>query len=51
MTELLTAQNGLTATRAREEGARYDLWTALSNVERAGGQLAGQNRPEKEGAL
>lgn len=40
VTELLTAQNGLTATRAREESARYDLWTARSNVERATGQLA-----------
>lgn len=40
VTELLTAQNGLTATRAREESARYDLWTALSNVERAAGRLA-----------
>jgi outer membrane protein len=39
VTELLTAQNGLTATRAREESARYDLWTAQSNVERAGGKL------------
>lgn len=42
VTELLTAQNGLTATRAREESARYDLWTALSNVERAGGRLGGE---------
>ncbi len=40
VTELLTAQNGLTATRTREESARYDLWTALSNVERAAGRLA-----------
>ena len=40
VTELLTAQNGLAATRTREESARYDLWTALSNVERAAGRLA-----------
>lgn len=43
VTELLTAQNGLTATRTREESARYDLWTAISNIERAGGKLGEKN--------
>jgi outer membrane protein TolC len=37
--ELLTAQVGLTGTRTRNVAARYDYWIALSNLERAKGQL------------
>jgi len=39
ITELLTAQVGLTATRTRDVAAYYDCLTAVSNVERAQGQL------------
>lgn len=38
--ELLTAQVGLTGTRTRNVAALYDYWIALSNLERARGQLA-----------
>lgn len=37
--ELLTAQAGLTGTRTRNVAALYDYLTALSNLERAKGQL------------
>ncbi len=37
--ELLTAQTGLTGTRTRNVAAQYDCLTALSNLERARGQL------------
>ncbi len=37
--ELLTAQVGLTGTRARNVAARYDCLTALSNLQRARGEL------------
>ncbi|MDD5677998.1 MAG: TolC family protein [Kiritimatiellae bacterium] len=37
--ELLTAQVGLTGTRTRNVAALYDYLTALSNLERARGQL------------
>ena len=40
LTELLTAQLGLTAIRTRDVAAYYDCLTALSNVERARGTLA-----------
>lgn len=37
--ELLTAQVGLTGTRTRNVAARYDYLTALSNLQRARGEL------------
>lgn len=37
--ELLTAQVGLTGTRSRNVAARYDCLTALSNLQRARGEL------------
>ncbi len=37
--ELLTAQTGLTGARTRKVAAQYDCLTALSNLERARGQL------------
>ena len=40
--ELLTAQVGLTGTRTRNVAALYDYWIALSNLERARGQLVGR---------
>ena len=40
--ELLTAQVGLTGTRSRNVAALYDYWIALSNLERAKGQLVGR---------
>lgn len=40
--ELLTAQVGLTGTRSRNVAALYDYWIALSNLERARGQLVGR---------
>jgi len=36
--DLLTAQNGLTATRTRQVAAQYDCLIALANVERAMGR-------------
>jgi len=39
LSELLTAQVGLTGTRTRNVAALYDYWIALSNLERAKGQL------------
>ena len=39
ITELLTAQVGLTATRTRLAAARYDYLIARSNLERAQGRL------------
>lgn len=39
ITELLTAQLGLTATRTREQAAKYDFLIAQSNVARARGEL------------
>lgn len=39
ITELLTAQVGLTASQTREVVAYYDYLIALSNVKRAGGEL------------
>ena len=39
ITELMTAQVGLTATRSRQISARYDSLTARSNVARARGEL------------
>ena len=39
ITELLTAQVGRTATRTRAEAARYDVWIARSNLDRAQGLL------------
>jgi outer membrane protein TolC len=39
ITELLTAQVGLTATRTRHVAALYDYLSALSNIERARGAL------------
>jgi outer membrane protein len=53
ITELLTAQVGLTATRTRHVAALYDYLIALSNIERARGSLtsryeglAGKNTEE-----
>ena len=40
--ELLTAQVGLTGTRTRNVAALYDYLTAISNLDRARGQLAGR---------
>ena len=40
--ELLTAQTGLTGTRTRHVAALYDGLIALSNLERARGQLVGR---------
>ncbi len=40
ITELMTAQVGLTATRSRQVAARYDYLIARSNVQRAVGGLA-----------
>ncbi len=40
VTELLTAQVGLTATRSRDTAAYYDLLVAQSNLKRARGELA-----------
>ena len=42
LAELLTAQTGLTGTRTRNVAARYDYLIALSNLERARGQLVGR---------
>jgi outer membrane protein len=42
ITELMTAQVGLTATRTRQVAARYDYLVARSNVQRAVGGLAGR---------
>jgi outer membrane protein len=42
ITELMSAQVGLTATRTRQVAARYDYLVARSNVQRAVGGLAGQ---------
>lgn len=39
LSELLTAQVGLTGTRTRNVAALYDYWIAISNLERAKGQL------------
>jgi outer membrane protein len=39
ITDLLTAQVGLTGTRTRDVSAHYDYLTALANVERAQGEL------------
>ena len=39
VTELLTAQGGLTATRSRSTAAYYDLLVAQSNLKRARGEL------------
>ena len=39
VTELLTAQVGLTATRSRSTSAYYDLLVAQSNLKRARGEL------------
>lgn len=39
VTDLLTAQVGLTATRSRSTAAYYDLLVALSNLKRARGEL------------
>ncbi len=38
--ELITAQTGLTAMKARDTAARFDYLIALSNLERAEGKLA-----------
>ena len=38
ISDLLTAQNGLTATRTRQVAAQYDCLIALANVERAMGR-------------
>lgn len=43
ITELLTAQVGLTATRTRLAAARYDYLIARSNLERAQGLLSKEN--------
>ena len=40
--ELLTAQTGLTGTRTRNVAALYDYLIALSNLDRARGQLVGR---------
>lgn len=40
VTELLTAQAGLTATRSRHTAAYYDVLVAQSNLKRARGELA-----------
>jgi outer membrane protein TolC len=45
--ELLTAQVGLTGTRSRNVAALYDYWIALSNLERAKGELV--QRYERRG--
>jgi outer membrane protein TolC len=42
ITELLTAQVGLTASQTREVVAYYDYLIALSNVKRAGGELVAE---------
>lgn len=39
LSELLTAQVGLTGTRTRNVAALYDYWIALSNLDRAKGVL------------
>ena len=39
VTDLLTAQVGLTATRSRSTAAYYDLLVAQSNLKRARGEL------------
>jgi outer membrane protein TolC len=48
LSQLLTAQEGLTGTRTRNVAALYDYWIALSNLERARGALvqryAGKNK-------
>jgi len=49
VTELLTAQTGLTANRVREESARYDLWPAASNLRRAGGDPGLETERAAEG--
>ena len=48
MTELMSAQVGVTATRSRVVAARYDYLTARSNVERATGSLWTKYGQEKE---
>lgn len=40
VTDLITSQTGLTATKARQVAAHYDHLIALADVERAGGRLA-----------
>ena len=42
ITELMTAQVGLTATRTRQVAARYDSLLSQANVSRAAGQLVGK---------
>lgn len=44
ITELMAAQSGLTATRARSVAARYDSLIARANVERAGGVIRGWSK-------
>ena len=44
ITELLTAQVGLTATHTRNVAAYYDYLIAISNVQRARGELVTRNR-------
>lgn len=48
VTELLTAQVALTASRSRVVAAQYDYLTARSNVERATGSLLGQYTHKEE---
>jgi outer membrane protein TolC len=47
ITELLTAQVGLTATHTRNVAAYYDYLIAISNVQRARGDLAPRYRSQK----